>query len=212
MSELKDNQTSLNEWIKESIPQKKNRFSNIKHAINKAIAEVWIAGSLLWWTVAPEVASTALIPETAATITAMAPTTWAAVKTITLWTAAAIASACEHPDITPPTISVPKTTIDISWWEQVRINGNQLYIWSNLVASRSDDVSSNCIVSVTMNWNNISWNSVNEPGTINIKVTDEAGNYKNASIKINILNDAPVIKAKEEHPDALFIAHPEEKS
>ena len=197
MSELKDNQTSLNEWIKESIPQKKNRFSNIKHAINKAIAEVWIAGSLLWWTVAPEVASTALIPETAATITTMAPTTWAAVKAITLGTAAAIASACERPDITTPNIDA-KTSIDISWWEQVRISGNQLYIWSNLVASRSDDVSSNCMVSVTMNGNNIVWKPLDNEWTINIKVTDEAGNSKNASVKVNVLNNAPVIDAKSE--------------
>ena len=195
MIDPNENQPSLNEWANESLPKKKNRLWNIKNAVNKAIAEVWIAGSLLWWTVAPEVASTALIPETAATITAMAPTTWAAVKTIALWTAAALASACDRPDITPPTIDA-KTSIDIQWWEQVRVSGNQLYIWSNMVASWSDDVSSNCMVSVTTNWNNVLWSSINDTLTINLKVTDEAGNTNSASINVNVLNNAPVITAK----------------
>lgn len=175
-----NDQIKLNEWQKSSFWYRTKKFlENSKKAVRDAVAATWIAISTL-------------VPSSVESLTTITPTI---AKVVTIPTAAAIFAACEHPDITPPTIDA-KTSVDIEWWEQVRISGNQLYIWSKIVASWYDDVSSNCMVSATMNWNNIVWSTITESWTISIKVTDEAWNHKNASVKINILNNAPTITAK----------------
>ena len=203
MKEYNHNQSdNLNESSIQSLSKKTKLFlKNTKKAVRDTLAKVWIASTIAWWTVAP--AATSFIPETVATINIMATTTWVSVKTITLWTAAALAAACEHPDITPPNVEVVNREISISWWEALRISGNQVYIWNNLVFRCSDDVSTNLNISVTFNWKPISsWFVFNEWGTINGKATDEAGNQSsNASSKVNLLNNAPVIDLKQSQVD-----------
>ena len=191
MSELKNNQPSLNEWTKEPLPKKKSRLWNIKNAVNKAIAEVWIAGSLLWWTVAPEVASTALIPETAATITAMAPTTWAAVKTIALWTAAALASACcDKIDTTPPVIDIRESNITITKPETLRISGNQIYLWNNLVATCDDPESGIANLSLSIDgWSALTSTTISESCTVQINASNKDNLSAKRTFKINVIDD-----------------------
>ena len=178
MKKNRNNQINLQKWPKKSISQKTNDLlSKFEKSVRDAIAATWIAISTL-------------VPSSVESLT-VAPT----IAKITIPTAAAIMTACEREDLTPPTIDA-KSSIDISWWEQVRISGNQLYIWNNMVASWHDDVSATCTAYVTLKWNNIVWKPLNESCTVNLKVTDEAGNPANASINVNMLNNAPIITAK----------------
>lgn len=177
MKKNRNNQIDLQKWPKKSISQKTNDLlSKFEKSVRDAIAATWIAIS----TLVPSVESLTVAPT---------------IAKITIPTAAAIMTACEREDLTPPTIDA-KSSIDISWWEQVRISGNQLYIWNNMVASWHDDVSATCTAYVTLKWNNIVWKPLNESCTVNLKVTDEAGNPANASINVNMLNNAPIITAK----------------
>ena len=52
-------------------------------------------------------------------------------------------------DVTPPTIKVLLSTVDITGVEEIRISGNELSIGSKLVASWSDNVTKNCMVQMT---------------------------------------------------------------
>lgn len=177
MKKNRNNQIDLQKWPKKAISQKTNDLlSKFEKSVRDAIAATWIAIS----TLVPSVESLTVAPT---------------IAKITIPTAAAIMTACEREDLTPPTIDA-KSSIDISWWEQVRISGNQLYIWNNMVASWHDDVSATCTAYVTLKWNNIVWKPLNESCTVNLKVTDEAGNPANASINVNMLNNAPIITAK----------------
>ena len=170
-----NDQIKINKWPRKSFWNKTKKFiENSKKAVRDVVATTWIV------------------------ISTLVPSSVQSISSITLPTAAALVTACcDKIDTTPPTIDA-KSTIDISWWEIVRISGNQLYIWNNLVASWHDDMSSSCMISVSMKWNDILWKPLNEAWTINIKATDEAGNSNNASVKVNILNDAPIINAKSE--------------
>ena len=146
-------------------------LERIRNSSKKVLAPVIAAGSIsLWWLPA------ATVPVTAAT-------------------AASILTACssdepENPkDVVAPTVNVSQHDVDISWWKQVRISWNQLYIWDALVASRTDNVTKNCTVELSLNWKTISsWTIVNEWWILTIKVTDEAGNTKTIDIKLTMNN------------------------
>ena len=57
----------------------------------------------------------------------------------------------ELKDTTPPTISLKKKEIDVTSGKAVRIDGNQLYIGSELVATCYDDVSKTCVITLLFN-------------------------------------------------------------
>lgn len=113
------------------------------------------------------------------------PSTWKHIKDITAATLAALLlfpSCHDDLDTTPPRIDVIQKNIEISWWEALRVNGNQVYIWNTLVFRCSDDVSENPTKSFTFSWNPISpWYSFDKSGSISMKATDEAWNVSNAA-------------------------------
>lgn len=89
-------------------------------------------------------------------------------------------------DTTPPTIDVALSEVDITWWKEIKISGNQLYIWSDLIASWSDNKTQNCNVSLSINWKTISsWTTIDDEWTLNILVKDDAGNSKSIDIKLD---------------------------
>lgn len=121
---------------------------------------------------------------------------WIAASTILPMTSASLLTACgggdgpdnpiEIKDVTPPTVNVNKSSVDISWWKEIRISGNQLYIWNEIVASWSDNKTKNCSVLLSINWKTItSWTTISEEWTLTIKVSDEAWNIKSTDIKLN---------------------------
>lgn len=57
----------------------------------------------------------------------------------------------ELKDTTPPTISLKKKEIDVTSGKAVRIDGNHLYIGSDLVATSSDNVTKNCSITLLLN-------------------------------------------------------------
>ena len=127
--------------------------------------------------------------------------TWIVINTLLPITSAELLTACSDgwdttevvKDTTPPTINLLSSSIDITWGKEVRISGNQLYIWSTPIASRSDETTKNCKVELSINWKPVtSWTIISEEWTLTIKVTDAAGNTKNASLTLNI-NNAPEI-------------------
>ena len=151
-------------------------LERIRNSSRKVIAPVIAAWSIsLWW-----------LP--AATI----PVTWA--------TAVSLLTACssdepDNPlDTTAPTVNVNQHDVDITWWKQVRISWNQLYIWDMLVASRTDNVTKNCKVELSLNWKTItSWTTITEEWYLTVKVTDDAGNTRTVDIKLNVTQNAPSI-------------------
>ena len=120
---------------------------------------------------------------------------WIAASTILPMTSASLLTACggdgpdnpiEIKDTTPPTINVNKSSVDISWSKEIRMSGNQLYIWNDVIASWSDNKTKNCSVLLSINWKTItSWTTINEEWILTIKVSDEAWNIKSADIKLN---------------------------
>ena len=189
-SENKENQW-LNNSKQRLWDKTKNFIDNTKKAVRNIFTATWIALSA-WWVTAPTVVPASI--ETIATVS-----TWAtAVKTITLWTAAALAAtACQKEDTIAPNISLNQREVDITWWKQLRISWNQLYIWNDLVASWTDDVSDNCNVVLSFNGKNItSWTTLTESWTLTITVTDWAWNKKTTTIKLNVTNNAPSIDLK----------------
>ena len=182
MKEYSNNQfNNVNEWSKESLSQKTKRFlENTKKAVRDTIAATWIA------------------------ISTLVPSSVHSLATLTAPTAAALMTACcDKPDITAPTVEIVNREINISWWETLRISGNQVYIWNTLIFRCSDDVSTNLNITVTFNWKSISsWYVFNEWGTISVKARDEAGNLSSsASSKVNMLNNAPTIDLKQSQVD-----------
>ena len=136
---------------KESINQtdKSSKFlESTKKAVRDVLTKTWIAIN----TMLPTAATTTptIMPTSINTITPIASTT---IKAIWLWTATSLFTACgggeDSPDgpVNPidtkdsiaPTIEVNKNEIDITWWKEIRISWNQLYIWDILVASRNDN-------------------------------------------------------------------------
>jgi len=146
-------------------------LERIRISGKKVLAPVLAAGSIsLWW-----------LP--AATI----PATWAAVATVL--TACSDDEPDNPNDTVAPTVNVSQHDVDITWWKQVRVNWNQLYIWDALVASRTDNVTKNCTVELSLNWKTISsWTIINEWWYLTVKVRDEAGNTKTIDIKLTMNN------------------------
>ena len=182
---------------------KSKRFvENTKRAVRKVLTSTWIAASTMWPMATTTTAT--FVPASVNTISVVAPTASTVAKAISLWTAASLLTACggedwpDDPinvrDTTPPTINISKSEVDITWWKEIRINGSQLYIWSELVASRSDNKTRNCIVSLSINWKTItSWTTISEEWTLTIKISDEAWNIKSSDIKLNKAKNAPSI-------------------
>ena len=182
---------------------------NTKRAVRKVLTTTWIAASTMWPMATTSTAT--FVPASVNTITAVTPIASTAIKTIWLWTAAWLFTACGGGDdgfdgpVTPvdpidtkdtvaPTINISKSSVDISWWKQVRIDWNQLYIGDELVASWTDNKTKNCNVTLTLNWNTItSWTTINEAWTLTIKVSDAAGNNKSSDIKLNVTEDQECI-------------------
>ena len=146
-------------------------LERIRNSSRKVLAPVIAAGSIsLWW-----------LP--AATI----PATWAAVATVL--TACSDDEPDNPNDTIAPTVNVSQHDVDITWWKQVRISWNQLYIWDILVASWTDNVTKNCTVELSLNWKTISsWTIINEWWYLTVKVRDEAGNTKTIDIKLTMNN------------------------
>lgn len=92
-----------------------------------------------------------------------------------------------------PVIKVYHSSVDITGVEQITISGNQLFIGSLLVASWTDNVSKNCLVSMKIDGSEVTSGQVPiVSGTLSLTVTDEAGNSSVATIKL---------KMQETHPD-----------
>lgn len=182
-------------------PSKYSKFlDSTKKAVRDALVKTWIAASTM--TPMATTTTTTVIPASVNTITAIAPTASTAISTISLWAAAGLLTACswwgedgsdvpiDTKDTVAPTINVSKSEVDITWWKEIKISGNQLYIGDNLVASRSDNKTQNCNVVLSLNWKSItSWSTISEEWTLNIKVSDAAGNSKNVDIKLSIESD-----------------------
>ena len=117
--------------------------------------------------------------------------------TITIWTASSLLVACSDntvpegvKDTTPPTINILKPEVDVTWWKEIQIIWNVLYIWSTAVASRSDNVSKECTVYITINWWWFkSWDTISNEWTLTLKVTDQAGNLKTAEIELKLTKE-----------------------
>ena len=174
---------------------------NAKRAVGKVLTRAWIGLN----TMLPMASTTTstVMPASINTISVVAPTASTVVKAISLWTAASLLTACgpDDPDdpinvrdTTPPTINISKSEVDITWGKEIRISWNQLYIWNEVVASRSDNKTKNCKVSLSINWKDISsWTTISEEWTLTIKVSDEAWNVKSTNIKLNMVKNAPSI-------------------
>ena len=179
-------------------PKKYSNFvENTKRAIRNALVKTWIGVSSMMPMATPSIPTA--VPASVNTITAMAPIASTVAKTITLWAAAELLTACGggedgpdtpinpvEKDTTAPTIDVSVSQVDITWWKQIRIDWNKLYIWDDLIASRSDDKSTNCNVTLWLNWKSItSGSSIDDDWTLTISVKDAAWNIKNAEIKLD---------------------------
>ena len=194
--------TNLNNLnLEESTNQtsKSSKFiENTQKAVRDVLMKAWIGvNSLL--PMAPATTST-VVPASVNTITAVAPMA-TTIKAISLWTAAGLLTACgggedwpdtpiDTKDTIAPTINVSQSTMDVTWWKQIRIDWNQLYIWDILVASRSDNKTANCKVTLSFNWQSISsWTTLSEEWTLSIKVSDAEWNNKNVDIKLTAQQD-----------------------
>jgi len=193
--------TNLNNINIDQSTNQSNKYSkfveNTKRAVWNALVKTWIGVSSMMPMATPSVPT--VVPASVNTITAMAPIASTVAKTITLWAAAELLTACGggedgpdtpinpvEKDTTAPTIDVSASEVDITWWKEVKISGNKLYIWDKLVASRSDDKTANCNVVLTLNWKSItSGSSIDEDWTLTISVKDVAWNIKNADIKLD---------------------------
>ena len=107
---------------------------------------------------------------------------------VSLGTAAYMFVACSsdspEQDITPPTITQNITTIDVTWWKEIRISGNQLFIWEEIVLSWKDNGTTNCKVELSLNGKTISsWTILDEEWTLSVRIS-KAGFEKNISIKL----------------------------
>ena len=184
-----------------------NFIEKTKNAVRKTLITAWISASSMW--PVATTTSTTVIPASINTITAIAPISSSNISTISLLTASSLMTACgwwedwpEEPikptptekDTIAPNIEINNSEVDITWWKEIKIKDNHLYIWDILALSRSDNKSRNCNIEILLNWKIIpSWTIISEEWTLSIKVSDEAGNTKNADIKLNFTKNAPSI-------------------
>lgn len=163
-------------------------IENTKRAVHKALTTTWIVVS-------------SFLPTSVNTITTSSALSWTAItSTIWIWAAASLFTACssdnageELKDTTPPTISINKSEIDITWWKEIRIRGNMLYIWNELIATRNDDVTKDCKASLSFNWQTITyWTIVSEEWTLTLQVSDATWNTSKIEIKLNTTPESPI--------------------
>lgn len=96
-------------------------------------------------------------------------------------------------DTQAPVIKVYHSSVDITGVEQITISSNQLFIGSLLVASWTDNVTNNCLVSMKIDGNEVSSGQVPiVSGTLSLTVADDVGNSSMATINL---------KMQEVHPD-----------
>ena len=80
-------------------------------------------------------------------------------------------------DVTPPTVTVYISSVDITGVEEIRISDNELYVGDKLVASWTDNVTKNCKVRISFDGVVISSGEVaRHSWTLSLVVTDDAGN------------------------------------
>ena len=193
-----------NNWIWDKA---KSFVKNTEEAVKKTLNHAWKwikkavwIGAMAWSSLWSPTFIATTVPASIETVSTISPLA----STITLWTATCLLTACggedwpdspiETKDTTPPTINISKSEVDITWWKEIRISWNQLYIWNELVASRNDDKTKNCKVLLSINWKTItSWTTISEEWTLTIKVSDDAWNTKNSDIKLNMVKNAPSI-------------------
>ena len=98
-------------------------------------------------------------------------------------------TSCSHnesgipADVTPPTIKVHFSSVEITGEEVIRVSGNELYIGDKFVAEWTDNVTKNCKVQMKLDGVVIaSGNVLTHSGTLTLIVTDDEGNSKSATI------------------------------
>lgn len=85
---------------------------------------------------------------------------------------------------------------------EVTVFGNNLIVGGQKAASWRDAVTANCAVTLTFTPEEgsaravQSGETITDAGILTITVTDEAGNTQSTSVKVNIINNAPVIDLK----------------
>ena len=183
MTNKLNNINSTPNWEKNKL---REFLKKVNDAVRNALASTAVVAQI--WSPSASIGTSAVssLP-TAATV-------------VTLWASSALLTACgpdepEIRDTTPPKIDIINSEVDISGWKKVEISWNKLIIWWNIVASWSDDHTKDCKVQITMDWNTISSGStINKAWTLTLKVSDNAGNTKTATIKLNVIDlNAPTI-------------------
>ena len=109
----------------------------------------------------------------------------------------------QEKDTTSPTITVSKSTVNVISGPSLTVSGNELTIGNDLVASWKDDKSTTCTVTTNLTLTDGTIKTVNsgdkleEAGTLQLKVLDEAGNSSSAEIKLTLSDTkAPEIEVK----------------
>ena len=90
--------------------------------------------------------------------------------------------------------------VKYSEWKKVKINGNKLMIWDDVVCSWSDDRTKKCDVSLSLDWKEVKSKDVlKDAGTLTVTDEEEKSNTK--TIKLNVVNNAPTIDVKKSEID-----------
>lgn len=88
-------------------------------------------------------------------------------------------------DTTPPVIAVKKSEVDVSGGKTLLLGDSQMFLWDDLVASWTDDMSQTCQAKVQQDDQGVaSGTTIDKAGTLQLTVTDEAWWSKSASIKL----------------------------
>ena len=75
--------------------------------------------------------------------------------------------------------------VNIVWWTKIVVSGNKLLLWLEEIASRSDDRTEDCNISLMFNNNSIkSWDTIDKAGKLSLIVTDDEQQSSNKEIII----------------------------
>lgn len=186
MSESKKEQPILNEITQESVTENGKRSSRLRRSVRKVITEVCMATSVTS-PIIPELASSAVASEVAATVAATTAATWVASKAITLAAAVELINACERPDNQKPRVEIPpkyKSWITIRKPEILKIQDNNVYLWSEIIGTCVDDESWIRSISVTIDGKPASsWTVVDKSCKIRISCKDNSANENPSEVK-----------------------------
>ena len=98
-----------------------------------------------------------------------------------------------------PTIDIKKPEVDVSQWKEVIIGDDKLTIWWEEIATWSDDRTKKCEVTLSFDWKEVKSKDVlKDAGTLTLTVTDEDEKSDTKTIKLNVVNNEPVIKVEKE--------------